>query len=117
MDCADLERCQKETPEKFTACVDDDCHHCADCFKHPQAADVSDSAGFAGYVVNWADAKTKKPEGEVVVLIAVRDLAEHGIVSAWWCAKDYCWVALDDAEQIDEERVDWYCKMINLPTT
>ena len=99
------------------------CKECGECKLKiaktgtANTASLSTSAVVPGYVVNWEDAKTKKPEDETVVLIAVRDLAEHGVVSAWWCAEDYCWVALDDDRQFDEERVDWYCKMINLPTT
>jgi hypothetical protein len=34
MYCLDKERCAKENPEKFIACVDDDLCYCADCFVH-----------------------------------------------------------------------------------
>ena len=64
---------------------------------------------------DWKSAENK-PEGETVVLIYVHSLGEFGICSAWWCAEDYKWIALDDAVQFEEGEVEAWCKQIKFPT-
>lgn len=64
MDCDDLARCRKATPEKFTACVEDDCHHCADCFKTTQTPEAV-STGLA--LLNARRIKIARPLATVVL--------------------------------------------------
>jgi hypothetical protein len=45
----------------------------------------------------------------------VHSLGDYGIASAWWCEEDYRWIALDDMVQFDEDMVDWWCDLIQLP--
>ncbi len=74
------------------------------------------SSRTSGYV-SWINIEACMPKEEVVVLINIRALGEHGVVSAWWCEEDYRWIALDDAQQYEQDEVDYWCPMINLPVT
>lgn len=58
------------------------------------------------------------PELLKVVLIHVKALGEHGVVSAWWydggCA-DQCWVALGGAVTYEADEIDYWLDMVELP--
>jgi len=65
---------------------------------------------------DWKDPYEEMPGTERVVLIHIRGLDAHGVVSAWWCVEDEPnWVALDDAVNYELDEVDFWREMIDLP--
>lgn len=83
--------------------------------------DDAEEAGRVNTIVmcEWVDVYTRMPKANEVVLIAVKGLEEHGVVSAWWdCEGDEaCWVALDDTVNYEFTDVDYWREMITLPVS
>lgn len=66
----------------------------------------------------WKETSEKMPEGGTTVLIRIKSLGEHGVVSAWWYdggCEESCWVVLDDEKNYDRGDVDYWREMIELP--
>ncbi len=65
---------------------------------------------------DWKYVYDEMPKDEIVVLIHVKALGEHGVVSAWWCSDDEpCWVALDDDKNYDLDECQYWRYAVDLP--
>jgi hypothetical protein len=66
---------------------------------------------------DWNCIFDKMPEHEQVVLIHVKSLGKHGIVSAWWHidGDKSCWVALDDAITYQHNEAEYWRELVALP--